>query len=338
MNVSTRTMNPEEKLLVSLCRLQFTDKQKSLISENIQQVTDWGNFTRLANEHGIIALTAYNLRENGFEKKIPEEKFAVLENGFRQSMVRNIWLTERRKEVNTILCNAGIKHILLKGMALEHTIYGSKGLRQMNDNDIFLNREDAIKAWYLLQQKGFTIDPVKSMLFRKIMFDIGLHLPALYKNEYAVEIHDKLFYNSVPEGNNINDPFKDAIEILIGDTKALIPSKELHLMFLVSHFEKHIRSGSCQLRLLTDIILLDETSTLRVPESFISNPIQENNLEYRKAAYKSTIRSIPPKYRLRFITGDMFPSIKWMRNRYKCSWLRAIFYYPLRAGKVLWLI
>jgi hypothetical protein len=206
----------------------------------------------------------------------------------------------------------------------------------MNDNDILLKREDAIKAWHLLQQEGFTTDLVKSQLFRKIMFDIGHHLPALYKNGYAVEIHDSLFDSVVEESKY--DPFSDAIEILIGDTKALIPSKKIHLMFLVNHFEKHARNGSCQLRLFTDIILLDETSTIRVPDSFLSNPNQKNSLEYLKAAYLETVRSIPAKHRLRFITGDIFPSVKWMKNRYKCGGLKAIFYYPRRIGKILWLI
>jgi hypothetical protein len=58
MNDSSGTTSPEGKLLISLCRLQFTDKQKAGIIENIQKVTDWNHFTGMANEHGIIALTA----------------------------------------------------------------------------------------------------------------------------------------------------------------------------------------------------------------------------------------------------------------------------------------
>jgi hypothetical protein len=330
-------MNPEEKLLVSLCRLQFSDKQKSFVNEYVRQVTDWSNFTRLANEHGIIALAAYNIKETGLEKEIPREAMVILENGFMQSMVRNTWLTERWKEVNTILSNAGIKHILLKGMALEHTIYGSKGIRQMNDNDIFIKPDNAVRAWHLLQKEGFTSRPVKSPLFRKIIFKIGLHLPSLYKDGYAVEIHDRLFETTVTGNNLIYDPLNDAVEIFIGDTEALIPSKEVHLKFLINHFEKHALSGNCQLRLFTDIILLDETAIITFPDKFISDPFQENRLEYLKASYNATIKSVPAKHRLRFITGDIFPSLNWMKTRYKCGGLKAMLYYPLRIGKIFWL-
>jgi hypothetical protein len=92
----------------------------------------------------------------------------------------------------------------------------------MNDNDIFIKREESVKAWKLLQQEGFTIEPVKSPLFKKIMFDFGQHLPALYKKGYAVEIHNNLFDRRDTDDKSYNDPFSDAVEITIGDTKAFI--------------------------------------------------------------------------------------------------------------------
>lgn len=328
----------EEKLLVSLCRLQFSEEQKDLTGEYMKNVNDWSYFTRLANEHGVIALAAYNIKACGLENDIPREKMAILENGYMQSLMRNTWLTVRWKEVNTILTNAGIRHILLKGMALEHTIYGAKGLRQMNDNDIFLKYDDAIKAWYLLQKKGFAPEPLKSPLFTKIMFDHGHHLPVLIKDGYALEIHYKLSYQSYIEREYSEELFSDAVEILVGNTKGWSLPKKRHIDYLIQHFEKHVLGGSCQLRLYTDIILLDETSTVTIPAGFISNPGQENSYRYRKAGYKSNIKSIPAKHRLRFMVGDMFPSMGWMKTRYNCQGWKALLYYPLRVGKIWWMV
>jgi hypothetical protein len=338
MIVLAKTLTPEENLLIALCRLQFNENLKTLISEYMQQVTDWNYFVRMANEHGIIAMAAYNIKEAGLDREIPGESMAILENGYMQNLVRNTWLTERWKEVNSILDNAGIKHILLKGMALEHTIYGAKGLRQMYDNDILINRDDAIKAWHLLQCEGFSHELIKSALHKKVLADLGKHLPTLYRNGYAIEIHNKLSDSSVRNINYSDDPFIDPLRILINGTKAFIPSKKIHLMFLVDHFEKHAKAGNCQLRMYTDIKLLDATSTIGVPGHFISNPIQENTPYYRKAAYRSNIRSVPQKHRLRYITGDIFPSVKWMKKRYNCSGLKALLHYPQRMFKLLWLI
>ena len=325
-------------LLLLLCQYPYDEKNRETLSKLIGEVQDWNEMVKLINAHGIIALAAYNIKEAGLEKKIPGDAMAFLENGYMQSIVRNAWLTERWKEVNTILINAGIKHILLKGMALEHTLYGSMGLRQMNDNDIFIKHEESLKAWQLLQHEGFTIEHYKSPLFKKIMFDFGQHLPALYKNGYAVEIHNNLIDSRFKNEKNKYDPFSDAVEISIGGIKAFILSKEMQTTHLITHFEHHAISGDWQLRLYADIMLLDKSKSIVIPDRFISDPMQSNRKEFRKAAYKVRIRSIHPKHRLRFLLGDTFPSISWMKKRYKCNGFKVFLYYPLRIWKLKWLL
>jgi hypothetical protein len=325
-------------LLLLLCRYPFEEKNRETLSKLLDEVMDWPALVKLINDHGIIALAAYNIKEARLGKNIPAEAMTVLENGYLRSVARNTWLTERWKEVNTILCHAGIKHILLKGMALEHTLYGSRGLRQMNDNDILIRHEESLIAWQLLQKEGFTIEPPKSPLFRKIRAHINQHLPTLYKNGYVIEIHDKLFENSKTEEKSNSDPFSDTLEINIGNIKAFILSEEIHLKYLISHFEQHAIAGDCQLRLYNDIILLDRFNSLKMPDRFISDPMQGNKKEFRKAAYKARISSMNPKYRFLFILGDTFPSLKWMQKRYNCSVVTAVLRYPIRIGKLLWLI
>lgn len=322
-------------LLLQLCRYPYDEKNKEHLSELIDQVQDWDKIVKLINSHGIIALAAYNIKESGLENKIPSKSMALLENGYLQSVIRNTWLTKRWKEVNEILSNAGIKYILLKGMALEYTLYDSKGLRQMNDNDILLRKEDAVKAWNLLLQNGFK-DGLKSPLHRRIIMNVGNHLPCLYKDGYALEIHYKLFDIKERIYNNI-DPMESACEILIDGTKALILSRETHLKYLIDHFERHASGGSAQIRQYADIILLDKSTKTIMSESFILNPDQSNHIKYKKRVYKKIISPLNLKCRIIFIVGDIFPSLSWMKTRYRCNWLRALFLYPARLGKILWL-
>jgi hypothetical protein len=327
-----------KELLLLLCRYPFDSTDKETLSGLLGEVKGWHSMVNLINAHGIIALAAYNIKEAGLEKQIPPEAMAFLENGYRKSLVRNTWLTECWKEVNIILNDAGIQHILLKGMDLEHTLYGSRGLRQMNDNDILIKPGESVKAWNLLQKKGFTPEPLKSPLLKKIMFDLGQHLPTLYKNGYALEIHEKLFDLANLNSESKVDPFNNLEQIMIGETKAFILSKELNLMYLENHFKLHAIAGDCQLRLFNDIILLNRFNSLKMPDHFISDPMQGNKEQFRKAAYKTRISSINPKYRFMFILGDTFPSLKWMQNRYNCSVVKAVLHYPIRIGKLLWLI
>ena len=164
---------PEEKLLLALCRLDFTGEEKRELRSLAEQVNDWDKFVKISNEHGIIALSAFNLKETHLDNLVPEKQMRMLNDGLMQSMIRNTWLLERWKEVNRILTEAGIKHVLLKGTALEHTVYGSGGLRQMTDNDILVKRDDGLRAWNLLQNFGFEPVNIKSFLHKKVINDIG---------------------------------------------------------------------------------------------------------------------------------------------------------------------
>ena len=154
------------------------------------------------------------------------------------------------------------------------------------------------------------------------------------------------FYTQAVEEVNFKGK-KDKVEAFIAWKKShsdLLRSKEmqtallLHLKYLISHFEKHKEEGSCQLRLYADILLLDKNNKVEFPDKFIKVPKQEMKKEYRRAAWKKTVAEVPAKYRFRFIIGDIFPSVSWMRRRYKCNAGRAMLYYPVRIGKLGWLM
>jgi hypothetical protein len=327
-----------KELLLLLCHYPFEDVNKEALSKLILEVRDWNWLVNLINSHGIIALAAHNIREAGLEKDIRGDALARLDNGWKQSLLRNTWLTERWKEVNAILTKAGIKHVLLKGMALEHTVYGSKGLRQMNDNDILVKREDSIKAWNLLQEKGFAHELIKSSLHKRILYDIGKHLPCLYKNGYAIELHNKLYDNYLSDENSFYDPIDNAVGITIEGTKAWILPKDIQIKHLIDHFKKHALGGEMPLRLYVDIAMLDKTTKIEIPDDFIRDPQQNYKVKYLKTAYKDGVNSIPLKYRWKYIIGDIFPDLKWMKKRYNCHTLKAVLHYPIRIGKLLWLI
>ena len=81
------------ELLLLLCRYPFAETNRESLSKLIREVTDWDKMVKLINDHGIIALAAYNIKEAGLEKEIPPDAMTSLENGFVKSVVRNTWLT-----------------------------------------------------------------------------------------------------------------------------------------------------------------------------------------------------------------------------------------------------
>jgi hypothetical protein len=71
---------------------------------------------------------------------------------------------------------------------------------------------------------------------------------------------------------------------------------------------------------------------------FLKSP--KGNLPADKASnYKKILGEIPGLHRkVLYVAGDIFPSIRFMKTRYKCKTVwKAMLYYPHRIGKLLFL-
>ena len=246
----------EEKLLLALCRLDFTDENLKKIRSLISVVRDWKYFRSLANSHGVAALVWYNLEKHDLLSGIPEEVIVYLRSTLMISLSRNAFNTEAMGEVLRILNKENIKTVILKGLALENSIYGALGLRQMSDVDILINREKCISARDLLISKGFVSLPVKSVFHERIMPYFGKHLPSLLKNGMSVEIHHELF----GERDNVltNILFDSSYEVEIKGEKAWFPQPQIFFLYLIKHLWQHEMNNESQLRLYTDLVVLIE--------------------------------------------------------------------------------
>lgn len=310
-------------------------QEKAEVAGLLKEVSDWDRFLKLANEHGVIALEAYNLRELGISDLVPEKIIEVLDNARMKTIIRNTWQTQQWKEVNSILSAAGIKHVLLKGMALEHTVYRSLGLRQMTDTDILVKRSDALNAWQHLLQHGFIPEPLKSPLHQKIILDLGKHLPTLIRESYQLEIHHRLFREK-EKNELLDEAIENAIPIQIGETTAYTLEKDLHLEYLYQHNDYHLTATGSQMKLYLDFQLLDPDKEVILPHGFIANPRKEGSMGNRRKIFRDLFYSMPASSRLRFLAGEVFPSLNWMKTRHNCGTLKALLLYPRRIGKVFW--
>ena len=383
-------ISPEEQLLISLCRLSISEKQKKNIYALVKKITDIDRFIYLANEHGIIALVYDNLKETGAGNLLPEEKMACLANSRMKSLGRNTFLYNIIEEVLDLLKQAKIKTVLLKGMALDLSVYGNRGLRQMNDIDILVPRERCMEARRILLNNGFQSILLKSPLYNLILPYYGKHLPELVKGGVSVEIHHKLFDRA---DNSLTEKMiTGSTEISFNKSSLFIPPVREFFLYLVKHLDKHERIGDSQLRLYTDLFcmiekygeelldtalfieakadglekelaaklfLLKRYWEINIPpalesqikentsahtdylfKTFLSHP-KGNHAQYsRSYNYRQTIRQIIGLHRkIIFVIGDLFPSLRFMQNRYNTrNKLLALLYYPHRFGKLIYLI
>jgi len=246
----------EEILLLGLCRLSFSKEQSLRLMELIKTVTNWDHLASLSNEHGIAALTCHNLEKLGFLKLLPDKIVSALRNALMVSLGRNAFHAKTISEVLRILNEENIKTVFLKGLALELSVYGNSGLRQMTDVDILLERNNCLRARKILISHGYRSLPVKSVFHKLIILDAGKHLPSLIKNGASVEIHHELF------GGRKNILTKLLMEsstgISVKGQKAYIPDPQLFFLYLVKHLYMHEMNNESQLRLYTDLVVLLE--------------------------------------------------------------------------------
>ncbi len=246
----------EEILLLGLCRLTFSNAQAEKIGELVTGVSDWHYFASLANEHGVIALIYNNLEKLGFLPRLPEKIVSSLNNSLMLSLSRNAFHTSVITEVLRIFNENNIKTVLLKGLALEISVYGNRGLRQMTDVDILLDRSNHKKARKILIENGYTSLPVKSLFHLPILAWSGKHLPSLLKDGASIDIHLELFGGK----RNILTRllYDNSSEIRINDQFAHIPRPQLFFLYLVKHLYSHELNNESQLRLYTDLVVLIE--------------------------------------------------------------------------------
>jgi len=272
MSENLANLTPEEKLLLSLCRLDFTEPQKARISTLIKQVTNWDRFVWLANEHGIIALCWHNLVELHTDATIPKDYLEHLHKGYLASLARNTRIFNLLEQVLKIAKKENIEIILIKGLALEKTIYGNQGLRQMNDLDILVKSKHAIQLRKLLLQNGFQSQPVISPLHEKIIPSYGKHLPEMYKEGLSVEIHFKLFEQ---KGNSLTETFIEKSLLIKNSDNFNIPDPLMHFLYLIKHLQKHESEGTTQLRLYTDLAVL----ILSQMDNFLKTDLYESAVQ-----------------------------------------------------------
>jgi len=72
--------------------------------------------------------------------------------------------------------------------------------------------------------------------------------------------------------------------------------------------------------------------------NYLDKPGNAESLSQRER-YSITLRSLHGiRRKLIFITGDLFPSVQFMKNRYGCStWFGCLINYPHRLGKLIWI-
>lgn len=154
MDSSIRLKREDQILLycVSTCiNIKNQDNLNSLINLNV----DWEYIFGIALRHHLVPILCSNLNHNYFSNKIPMKIRRILQDFFKKNTAKNLLFMKEMLNIVKLLNKHGITLIPYKGPILAQQVYGNLAMRQFNDLDFFIKKEDFTIIKEILLSEGY---------------------------------------------------------------------------------------------------------------------------------------------------------------------------------------
>lgn len=210
-----------------------------------QRVTDkwhhlglWDRAACLACDLGLGAFLAEALEREGL--CTPPSAAATLAAYRRHVAARNAYLETRLRPVLDALTEGGVPFLLLKGAALNASLYGRRDLRGMCDIDLLIHPGDAVRAGQRLTAAGCRAgrEHVRPGFFPRFYFEREYWTPD--RPPVRLDVHVRpfrpvLYASTVPPDALWDQPQR----VELAGSSVLIPHRENMLIHLCVHAACH---------------------------------------------------------------------------------------------------
>ena len=208
---------------------------------------DWNSVIKLANMHGLSAMVYDGLQKSNVP--IPEMIARFLSSSYMQAVFRDAQQEYLKKQLQTALEEANIKHIFLKGSVLKAD-YPVPALRTMCDLDVLVYAADFDR-----------IANVAKALGGEAMPGDGNHRNFVFLGGVSVEFHPNLLHHATPIGTGINPGWQYAKETA---SSAMELTEEGFYLNTICHLANHFVAGGVGVRFVLDVWV---NRHLRKPEA-----------------------------------------------------------------------
>ncbi|MCW3846650.1 nucleotidyltransferase family protein [Sphingomonas sp. LB-2] len=149
----------EPRFVFAAARMVGEGGDPAQLREAAGGVRDWDIALRGLRRHGLIALAAPLLKR---ERVIPGDFLAVLEAQQGDHAVAALMRIREASRIVRALEAAGIRYLVIKGLALSIQLYGDPALRGGRDIDIWIEPGRMADAETILGQLGYVL-PVNAL-------------------------------------------------------------------------------------------------------------------------------------------------------------------------------
>lgn len=219
-----------ESLLCSF--REGTDKAFAAKLERLS-TSDWGRLIGRSTRHGVTSLLYQRVKALGSSAVVPASVLLTLREMHLHKAARSMRLRHELGQVLTLLQNAGVLVIPLKGAHLAEVVYSDPALRPMSDLDLLVKRADLAKVENTLWEAGY--GPCRPF-WPEAEHAVHKHLPPLVKpSAVPLEIHWTIAIPASPFRVDVDGLWTRARPAVIAGTEALVLSPEDLLLHLCLH-------------------------------------------------------------------------------------------------------
>jgi hypothetical protein len=242
---------PEDRLVLLLARGKIPPPVQERALALLATPLRWDVILERATAQEVYPLLYRNLRTLGFPG-VPEEAHARLRDLSKIDAFRNTLLTEELVRVLTLLAEAGVSTIPVKGVALAESLYGDLTLRSCVDTDILVPRRMVARALHLLLDIGYRSE-FTERFFAELFLRHDIEY-ALVREErelsYMLELHWGVLWGGRLDKGATEDLWAEACSTAVFGVPAYVLSPEWQILFLAAHAARHQWQG---LKWLVDI-------------------------------------------------------------------------------------
>ena len=234
------SMTPEDQLCLLLARGQLAPQVRTRILELLAASLQWPVILERAGSHQVYPLLYRNLLDLGFPG-VPEAVQLELKGRFLANALRNQLLAEELARLLSLLEEAGIRVIPLKGVALAQSLYRDPAARVCSDIDILVPKEDAARTIDLLLAAGYETD-FDDPFFSRLELRHGRHYGLSREGRgisLVVEVHWKLVQYSSKNDAAVNDVWSEARPQICFGAPAFAFTPEWEFLYLSIHAADH---------------------------------------------------------------------------------------------------
>jgi len=239
-------MKAEHELLIDLTNSKLTSQKINSIKQILKNDIDWDYFINLSEYHQISSLAYWNIKTH-FGNFIPESYLSQLESNYKNTAVRNMFLTDELLSILNEYSTNNIKAIPIKGPLIAEQIYENLTVREFIDIDILVYPKDVEKAKDILIQRDYSLEfhlsEEEDIAYRKSSFylkDQKIHYTLFNKDKgISIELHWLIVQTEYSFAPNIDNFWKRSSIFTLEGQEILSLSIEDLLLYLCIHGTKH---------------------------------------------------------------------------------------------------